>query len=294
MRLTFAVAMTLLFAPAASPDGAQASFPGENGRFALSWYHDTDVGIDTTDLATLDNTGDIFRVIVSCEYECHFTRADWSPNGRRLVYAADWDESEELDTQRAGGTGFRMIVRSARGFFSSPVWSPNGRRIAFAEYRWSDRAGHYISDIYVIHRDGTHLNRVTHTRRSEDQLDWSNRNLLVFEKRGELFTMRPNGERLRQLTDNDVVDGQPDWAPGGTRLTFVRSGEIWKMRASGENASGIASGHSPAWAPDGSLIAFVATADGAIHTVRPSGENDALIGDPVDYGSISGLDWQPR
>jgi Tol biopolymer transport system component len=112
--------------------------------------------------------------------------------------------------------------------------------------------------------------------------------------RFELFTMRPNGKALRQLTDNNVRDSEPDWGPGGGRLAFVRGGEIWTMNASGENASSIASGHSPTWAPDGSLIAFVSAADGAIHTVKPSGEDETSIGNPTDEGRISELDWQPR
>jgi Tol biopolymer transport system component len=75
---------------------------------------------------------------------------------------------------------------------------------------------------------------------------------------------------------------------------FVRGrDEIWTKDGSG-NESLIASGHSPTWAPDGSVIAFVSEADGAIHTVRPSGGDDTLIGSPVEEGEISELDWQPR
>jgi hypothetical protein len=48
------------------------------------------------------------------------------------------------------------------------------------------------------------------------------------------------------------------------------------------------------WAPDGSVIAFMSEADGAIHNVRPSGGDDTLISSPVEEGEISELDWQPR
>ena len=64
------------------------------------------------------------------------------------------------------------------------------------------------------------------------------------------------------------------------------------MTRSGKNAAMIAVGQSPTWAPDGSLIAYIG-ADGAIHTVTPSGEDDTLIGSPVTEGGIFGLDWQP-
>jgi hypothetical protein len=68
--------------------------------------------------------------------------------------------------------------------------------------------------------------------------------------------------------------------------------------ASGEPegaALGVPADRPPlAGAPDGSVIAFVSTTDGAIHTVTPSGADDISIGTPVDHGSIYQLDWQPR
>ena len=53
------------------------------------------------------------------------------------------------------------------------------------------------------------------------------------------------------------------------------------------------SGFSPAWAPDGSLIAYVNN-DREIHTVEPSGQGDVSIGNPVSGSVASDLDWQPH
>jgi Tol biopolymer transport system component len=193
----------------------------------------------------------------------------------------------------------------AKGFLSSPAWSPNGRRIAFVRYRWPDWAADWTSDIYVIRRDGTHLHRITSTRRArEDELDWSSANRIVFRrtpvrfrfKRYELFRMRPDGTHLRRLTHNDVADRFPDSSPDGKKIAFVRGGEVWMMDASGENAVSLATGSSPAWAPDATVIAYIASADGAIHAVSPSGTapfEDAVVGSPVSNGEIYGLDWQP-
>ncbi len=199
---------------------------------------------------------------------------------------------------RADGTDRRTVYSRPGQQLSSPVWSPNGRWLAFARApAWDD----HLDDIYVIRYDGTDLRRVTRTGWSYIRSnDWSSRNRLVLVigkpvTRFDVFTIRPDGLGRRRLTNNRVHERQLDWAPGGRRLTFVRDDQIWTMRASGTNARTLASGHSPTWAPDGSVIAFVGAADGAIHTVKPSGEDETVIGSPVDDGLvISGLDWQPR
>jgi hypothetical protein len=67
------------------------------------------------------------------------------------------------------------------------------------------------------------------------------------------------------------------------------------MGAWGGNAELVASpGDSPAWAPHASPIAYFSLADDQIHTVRPSGQGDVSIGNPVSGNPIFGLDWQPR
>jgi dipeptidyl aminopeptidase/acylaminoacyl peptidase len=297
-----AVTLAFVFAAASSPDRAQAAFPGENGRFALTWSGDRS-GVSTDFVLTANKRGRQLDVVARCDYGCHHTAGDWSPSGHRLVYVETSGFEECIDCQHklvkvAPDGRHRRIVYQPSAFvpLSSPVWSPDGRRIAFVEYHGRR------SDIYLIDRDGSDLVRLTDTRRRvEDDLDWSSRNRLVFRggrrwgfKRWELFTMRPNGQALRRVTNNDVPDSQPDWAPGGRRLTFTRGNRIWTMNASGKNATMIASGHTSAWAPDGSLIAFVSTADAAIHSVKPSGRDDTLIGRPRERGGISSLDWQPR
>jgi Tol biopolymer transport system component len=290
-----APAAVLMLALAIMPAGASASFSGQNARFALSWDHDPGTGVSNDDLATLKKTGDDFRVLEACDFGCHLTQPDWSPDGRRLVYAGDWDEFQHLDVERPDGSGFRVVDRFNGGFYASPAWSPRGRRIAFALYRQSG-AGSWISDLYVINRDGTDRKRITDTpHRSERDVDWSAENRLVFTRACDLFRMRPNGLGLRRLTATEACEGAPDWAPGGKRLTYVRGGDIWRVGAWGQNASLLAAGgSSPTWAPDGTRIAFVSTVDGAIHTVEPDGTDETVIGNPVSDGRIWGLDWQAR
>ena len=75
----------------------------------------------------------------------------------------------------------------------------------------------------------------------------------------EIYTMRPGGTGVRQLTANDGMASEPAWSPDGTRIAFTsdRDGydtEIYTMRSDGtdvrqltRNATGDV---GPAWSPE--------------------------------------------
>jgi Tol biopolymer transport system component len=76
----------------------------------------------------------------------------------------------------------------------------------------------------------------------------------------EIFSMRPDGSDVRQLTTNGVDDVDPDWSPDGTRIAFVRGGDIWVMNADGSNEHAVVvraqDDDDPDWSPDGTRIVF--------------------------------------
>ena len=86
----------------------------------------------------------------------------------------------------------------------------------------------------------------------------------------EVYTIRPDGTDLRNLSRHSAQDTGATWAPTRDRLAFVsdRTGnnDIFVMKADGSSpqqiTSGLAEDIHPAWSPNGALIAYVSNEDG--------------------------------
>lgn len=127
----------------------------------------------------------------------------------------------------------------------------------------------------------------------------------------EIYTIRPDGSGLRQITHNRADDEGPKWSPDGTKLAFwsyrdgdseiyvkdLRSGQLTQLTHNLESLD-----YSPAWSPDGTKIVFstdrhsdeeqefyaqnlvVMNADG-------SGQMD--LTDPVGWSLEADAEWSP-
>ena len=84
------------------------------------------------------------------------TDPDWSPDGRRIVFASDRSGSMQIWVMNASGKQRVRLTRN-RVPSGSPVWSPEGRRIAFVR----TDARNEDSTIYVMNDDGTGVVKLT-------------------------------------------------------------------------------------------------------------------------------------
>ena len=80
-----------------------------------------------------------------------------------------------------------------------------------------------------------------------------------------LYSMNSDGSRLAQLTTSST-NISPALSPDGTKLAFIRGGDVWTMDIDGTGLQQVtttpAAEQTPVWSPDASLIAYVVRADG--------------------------------
>lgn len=128
----------------------------------------------------------------------------------------------------------------------------------------------------------------------------------------EIYGMRPDGSARLQLTQNGILDGDPDWSPDGQQIVFVsavdsepgapaRRRDVYLMNADGsgkhrlfQGAPGAGAAH-PRWSPDGTRISFDSF-DAALGGFQPyvmnsDGSNVTLV--RAMPGENFGLEWSP-
>jgi dipeptidyl aminopeptidase/acylaminoacyl peptidase len=140
-----------------------------------------------------------------------------------------------------GGGGVRRVVGGRSGFAArEAAFAPSGKRILFVG---STGRG----DIYSIRLDGSALHRITHGPAKDGAPAFSPRgNQIVFQRARvalpiqHVFSARPDGSRLRDLTPNlsgGTPASDPDFSPSGRRIAVAigaaERSRIWIMRASG-------------------------------------------------------------
>ena len=122
----------------------------------------------------------------------------------------------------------------------------------------------------------------------------------------DVYTMRPDGSELTNLTDNPADDFNPFWSPDGRRIAFEsdRDGlvQIFLMDADGSNLIQLTQGNvehkfrsANPWSPDGSKLTFSertsAEEKWILFVMDADGQNQRqLVQTPGVYGATF---WSP-
>ena len=160
----------------------------------------------------------------------------------------------------------------------NPNISPDGTRMAFATLRHGDNY-----DIGVSNLDGSNYRRLTKTKSSEANPMWSpdgSQIVFIFNRFADddfddegpagLYIMDADGSDVRILAHRVYGIGLQAWSPDGQALTFMgyeitspggegnRRSFIYTVNHDGSDLTKLfESVTPPAWAPDGSAIAFL-------------------------------------
>jgi len=143
-----------------------------------------------------------------------------------------------------------------------PSWSPDGAMLAFSGFELGPTV--VTPDIWVVSVDGSDVTNLTHS----------------------------SGPSMLS----------PSWSPSGTQIVFATTErDLWIIDVDGDRrqriASGVAHYSSPAWAPDGSLIAYCSlpVIDGRIGSddiwvIEPDGGNPVRL---TNSGDACLPAWSP-
>lgn len=220
-----------------------------------------------------------------------------APGGQTVVFAASPGEGgpTQLWSLRSGGAsvGSPVQLTTGAGNATHPSFSPDGASIAYV------REQEGSTDVWVMRADGSGQHALTGDPASQDwHPAWSpDGRRIAFERadgaRVTLMSMAADGTDVQTVTD---IHGSPDglsWSPDGAELAFSDGDDIWTVPATGglpqRRSSGAGQDLLPAFAPDGSSIAFVRTGDG-IRLAHVSDEQTTRL--LIDYsGRIKGIVW---
>src|SRR4051812_22980515 len=311
MRILISAAVASVAVAAAFPTGADASWPGLNGRVSLTQRVPAGAVRANRDIFAYPLGADAAdarrRLTNSTNNE---EQSSWSPDGQWIAFK----QLDDVWVVRWDGTGLKQLTDFPSDLNNTqPSWSADGSQIIFRSN--FDLHPANIADIWVMNTDGTNRHKLV-TRDEGDERypsmspdgkkllfrgDWDG---ISGNGDEEIFTANADGSGQTRLTFNDVEDSSPNWSPDGSRIALQAAvdginQEIYVMNADGSNRVRLTNDArfdiGPTWSPDGRMIAFTraATPDdpGDIWVMNADGSSQRPL--TTTDGIEESPDWQP-
>jgi dipeptidyl aminopeptidase/acylaminoacyl peptidase len=234
----------------------------------------------------------------------------WSPDGKEIAFISDRSEDKQVWVIGPDGGEARQLTRGSMAP-SELAWSPDGRWLAVVG-KAPLPPGSEETDVRVISRLRYKL---------DGEGFWDGR-------WKQVFVVSAEGGEPKPITYGDCDHTAPAWSPDGKWIAYAANPDrdadltnvtdIWVTPSDGGGASrrltrGIGPASLPAWAPDGTRIAYVGhdnacrgATNSAVWAVALDGGEPAcltrgldrsvghhIISDMRAHTSAGGLTWSP-
>jgi Tol biopolymer transport system component len=306
LRLAVLAGALLLLAAPATPAAGDVF----NGRIAFTSLRDGDF-----EIFTITPAGDDLRQLTVNDRNDH--QSDWHPSGTALAYRAE--AGRQFQVWRMGADGQDqtplVVFTDTREEASQPSWFPNqagllfrrsGPRAVFPPAVFRAGPGGENPELFFSFPErqfypsySPQMTKVLIAKTMSEPVDTD---------RG-IVTVDPDTKAQTELYDvKGVFDSAPAWAPDGGRIAFESDSdplglnpehdrEIFVMNADGTGVTQLTRNaiwdEGPAWAPDGSQIAYTSGPDnthGDINVMTVAGVHLRRL---TDFeGADESPDWQ--
>lgn len=211
----------------------------------------------------------------------------FSRDGKRIVFYSERDGHLQLLVMNVDGSEQRKLSDTP-DFDYLPDFSPRGDYVVFQSRSERPAVAH---DIFTMRTDGTNRTRLTDgkfgymsPKFSPDgkrivlvrsvvpkkyYREMSRDEIKQMKNSEEIFIMDANGANLKNLTNNDFNDSDPQWSKNGKTIYFVSdrggSPNVYAMKPDGSNLRKIADGRivtNPFISPDEKFFAYTKEVDG--------------------------------
>lgn len=232
--------------------------------------------------------------------------AQWSPDGRRLVFTASDRRASSVWSIGIDGRDLKMMS-SVQVYGYDPIYSADAGRIYFSGLSQSGNYGLWSLDIDPANGSprgeaqqiadlGMGSSRHLNMARDGSRIAFS-----ALRMSSNLWRLPLLGGEPRPLTSETGRSARPVFAPDGQRLAFDRwqSGtnpDVWTIDADGRNARQLTRDSAvdtvPNWTPDGRAVVFVSARENkaAVWSHELASGQEAfltLLGIDTDWARLS-------